>query len=43
MFGRSTRTVRDWVQKGRVKSFSIGKSRYIAAPELARLQGEEGV
>ncbi len=42
-FGRSPRTIRWWVNTGRLKTFAIGRSKYVSEAELERLMaGGEG-
>jgi hypothetical protein len=37
IFGRSPRTVRWWVQTGRLNTFAIGRSKYVSEAEIQRL------
>jgi len=36
-FGRSSRTIRWWEQTGRLKTFAVGRSKYVSEAEIQRL------
>jgi len=38
-FGRSSRTIRWWEQTGRLKTFAVGRSKYVSEAEIRRLMG----
>ena len=43
IFGKTARTMRWWADTGRVRTVSIGRSRFVTAAEIQRLQnGGEG-
>jgi excisionase family DNA binding protein len=41
MFGRTSRTVRSWIQSGRLRRVRVGRSVFIPSTEIERLIPEQ--